>query len=82
MTADYLSSNKASALDHREEVVVVCRDDSCYVAKYYESYYLHEKPCWFVDGPHGCARRLQKKVLWWMPRPHLLEEEDYAETCM
>lgn len=73
---EYLRSFEVSAPNDQEEVIVVCRDDSCYVATYYDVDQWHDKPRWFVDGPLGSARRLQKKVLWWMPRPHLIDEED------
>lgn len=72
---ELLRSYEVSAPDHKSEVIVVCKDNSCYVATYYDVDQWNDKPRWFVAGPLGCPRRLQKKVLWWMPRPHLPDEE-------
>lgn len=71
-----LRSFEVTAPDDQEEVIVVCKDDSCHVATYYAPDKWYETHRWFVKGPMGSPRRLQKKVLWWMPRPHLFDEED------
>lgn len=67
--ADNLRSFDVSEPDIDQEVIVLCKDGSCYVAIYRKDY--DDRDRWIVRGPAGAGRRLRKKVLWWMPRPQL-----------
>lgn len=79
MYSNFLRAFCCSEPKFGEEVIVICKDNSCHVAIWEgrENY-----ASWVVLGPAGARRRLNKKVVWWMPRPQLPEEDFYAETCL
>ena len=80
MYSDLMRAFDMSAPGYKQEVIVICKDNACHVAIYEgNDEYPNE---WIVLGPAGARRRLNKKVVWWMPRPQLPEEEFYAETCL
>lgn len=81
MYSDLLKPFGLSEPDIGQEVIILCKDNSCHVATW-KGRDEHRGALWYVLGPAGAPRRLNKKVVWWMPRPQLPEEEFYAETCL
>ena len=81
MYSNFLRAFCCSEPDIDEQVIVICKDNSCHVA-IWRGTDKRLGDMWVVLGPAGARRRLNKKVVWWMPRPQLPEEDFYAETCL
>lgn len=59
-----------------ELVIVVCSDDDRHIAAFEDGRHRYDKrDRWYVYGPAGAKRRLQKKVRFWAYAPEIKEED-------
>ena len=62
--------------DEDELVLVVCANGDQHLAVFEDGSRRYDKRNrWYVYGPAGAKRRLQKKVLFWAYTPEIKEED-------
>ena len=72
----YFFNAEEAVPDDDELVIVICSDDDQHMATFKDGKHRYDKrDRWYVYGPAGAKRRLQKKVRFWAYAPEIKEED-------